>query len=393
MLKFAKKSLFSNSRSSAKCKTSLIPLANLNEIKCIKKDVNLEVEKINNDRPGVKRKTSSITRENVKKIKSKETIVLDEKINSSIKIDNADLLNTSLDSQIDKFRNHNYMNDLDTSLISLTSDDSDEAYVIDETPMTKEQFSQSLKESIVVKNDTDSNNKFLALLENYHNYRLGPERSDIITNGTFLSTFQVDVLLQKILMLNNKTGQYGYLNFEVIRLDSVLKRYLKDMHSTNFEKLFVPFLINAHFYMGIIDIINKRLIILDSYNMPIPYRDIFTDLTRLQKIISRIDPRLDGVFDCIVPKNPPIQPNGFDCGVYICHFLEYVIHKDYNIFNYTSEYKRYLMNCFLANEINTSEMEPSNRIIHNLDLINQNIYNPTFRVGRILNNFNFDDIL
>jgi Ulp1 family protease len=120
----------------------------------------------------------------------------------------------------------------------------------------------------------------------------------------------------------------------------------------NYEKIFVAFLYNSHFYLGIIDLINQRISIMDSLNS---LNFCFIGLKKLKNILAvlaELDTRIivDN-FEWCIPQNVPQQPNGFDCGIYVVDFIEYLIIKDFSIFNYSSEYKRFKMNKLLEENV------------------------------------------
>lgn len=142
----------------------------------------------------------------------------------------------------------------------------------------------------------------------------------------------------------------------------------QNVYSNTFEKIFIPIYEQLHFILGVIDITNSKIIILDSLNYTDLYKKNFRKIYRVLQGIAKIDRRIKQ-FEFITPKNTPEQPNGFDCGVYICQFVEYINEKNLEIFEYGSEYKRFLMNTILDMNLNITENNFNRKLPNTLDLV------------------------
>jgi len=119
------------------------------------------------------------------------------------------------------------------------------------------------------------------------------------------------------------------------------------------------FLYNSHFYLGIIDLINHRISIMDSMNKSSFHFIGLKKLNNILTVLAQLDNRIQvNSFEWCIPQNVPQQPNTFDCGIYAINFIEYLIMKDFSIFNYSSEYKRFKLNQLLEENV------PYNQIVY-----------------------------
>lgn len=99
-----------------------------------------------------------------------------------------------------------------------------------------------------------------------------------------------------------------------------VRRWMKKKKAqiTDLEKVFVPINLNqSHWSLGMIDITNQKILYVDSLSDgPSPMS--FAILKDLQSyVIEESNGKLGEEFD-LVHVDCPQQPNGFDCGIYVC---------------------------------------------------------------------------
>ena len=153
---------------------------------------------------------------------------------------------------------------------------------------------------------------------------LGAQNCYIIENGMVTSDFELETYVIKRLMslqLFEKVGLIKSGDFTV----TGGANYLKDSHSSSFEKIFV--LINhrnAHWLLGFIDLIAKRVLILDSLISSSDfYNDYKVKLFKVMKAVCNIDSRNLNFakFKFCIPSGSPQQlSTSNDCGPFICNF-------------------------------------------------------------------------
>lgn len=92
----------------------------------------------------------------------------------------------------------------------------------------------------------------------------------------------------------------------------------KKVKITDLEKIFVPINLNqSHWALGMIDITNKRIVYVDSLSNG-PNAVSFAILSDLRNyVVSESQDTMGSDFE-LETLECPQQPNGFDCGIYLC---------------------------------------------------------------------------
>ena len=192
----------------------------------------------------------------------------------------------------------------------------------------------------------------------------GAQGGHIIINGEFTNDFELETYIIKRMITYSTGERFGLVQAFDFTVNEGLT-YLKEKHSSFFEKVFVVINHNQiHWFLGVIDLIEKRVLILDSLKGLIQdYKPYAEKLFKLTKAICQIDSRnlLYNTFKLCHPiLGVPQQPVGsVECGPYMCHFIEYIISPEFSVeyFSYCSQYKRYEMNKIIGNNVRTQEFQ------------------------------------
>lgn len=132
-------------------------------------------------------------------------------------------------------------------------------------------------------------------------------------------------------LLQKKHTNYYYANTLFITINPVTDKleyrlnYLPKnnlLFNSNYEKLFFPILDfkYAHWVLVVVDMKTKSIWYYDSLFS----KKLFTRYSKLiQKALKEYNPESDFSINHVDPATPQ-QPNGYDCGVYVCAFMHYI---------------------------------------------------------------------
>lgn len=132
-------------------------------------------------------------------------------------------------------------------------------------------------------------------------------------------------------LLQKKHTNYYYANTLFITINPVTDKleyrlnYLPKnnlLFNSNYEKLFFPILDfkHAHWVLVVVDMKTKAIWYYDSlFN-----ERLFSRYSKLiQKALKEYNPEIEFSINHFDPATPQ-QPNGYDCGVYVCAFMHYI---------------------------------------------------------------------
>ena len=157
---------------------------------------------------------------------------------------------------------------------------------------------------------------------------------------------------------------------------------------------------NSHWFLGFIDLIAKRVFILDSI---ISSSDFYTDykikLFKVTKAVCNIDSRNLNFAEfkfCIPSKSPQQLATSNDCGIFVCNFIEFIVDQVFKMrnFSFSSEFKRFLINRIICNAVNTQSFQQNLDRKNRRTFTNNSLNNVHFSLRNLqtLPNFNFENL-
>lgn len=104
-----------------------------------------------------------------------------------------------------------------------------------------------------------------------------------------------------------------------------------------------------------IDLVSNRTVIVDSLkNSSTFYDDACHRAYRLIQLIYGAEGKKEYFINqhkFYLVADAPAQTNGYDCGAFIIDFVQFKLHHDRSIFELHSNFKRYLMNRLLLENV------------------------------------------
>jgi len=163
------------------------------------------------------------------------------------------------------------------------------------------------------------------------------KRGDILTleNGVWLNDEVINFYFNLIMERNKKNQQkyancfifstffYPLLQQGFVRVKKWTRKFNVDIF--NLDKVIVPIHIVNHWTLGVINFVEKRFEYYDSLG-----GDNTSCLRTLrQYIVDEYKDKKGGSYDVsdwtfYQPKDIPLQENGYDCGVFMCKYADYI---------------------------------------------------------------------